>query len=135
MTPNGFRPGKFLALILCVFSVTQFAVAAQKIQIQRLRCEYLENPLGIDAPQPRLSWVIESTVRAQRQTAYQILVASSEKLLRSNKADLWDSGKISSEETAQIAYAGKPLPSQQRCWWKVRIWDAKNKASNWSANT
>src|SRR5438445_11436357 len=58
----------------------------------RLQCEYLTDPLGIDTPEPRLSWMVESEQRAQTQTAYQIFVASSQKKLRANQADLWDSG-------------------------------------------
>src|SRR3954465_8961717 len=67
---------------------------------KELRCEYLNNPLGIDATAPRLSWIITSNQRGEMQTAYQILVASSPKLLSSDKGDLWDSGKVSSDESS-----------------------------------
>ena len=98
----------------------------------RLRCEYLDNPLGIDTPQPRLSWVLESKQRAERQTAYQILAASSEALLKSDTGDLWDSGKVASDQTLHVVYAGKELASSQRCFWKVRVWDKDGKASAYS---
>jgi len=114
----------------------------------RLRCEYRENPLGIDAEKPRLSWVIEdggqkSDLRGQRQTTYQVLVASSGKLLKKSKGDLWDSGKVASDQSIQVEYAGKPLESRTVCYWKVRVWlaasklpgeggDRKGKASDWS---
>ena len=74
-----------------------------------LRCESLENPQGIDAAQPRLSWILNSDERGQKQTAYQILVASSRKELAKDQGDLWDSGKISSDQSIQVDYAGKPL--------------------------
>lgn len=105
--------------LLAVGSMTQ----AHATDIEQLRCEYLVNPLGIDAAHPRLSWIITSSRRNVRQTAYQIFVASSVKLLAENKPDLWDTGKVSSDETAQIAYQGQALQSRESCYWKVRVWD------------
>ena len=100
--------------------------------VKYLRCEYRLNPLGIDVPRPRLSWILESNRRGQMQTAYQVLAATSEENLKLNKADLWDSGKINSDQSNQIVYRGKPLKSRMRCYWKVCIWDKDNKASAWS---
>jgi alpha-L-rhamnosidase len=97
-----------------------------------LKCEYLVNPLGIDALPPRLSWQLESEERNQRQTAYQIHVSSTEENLRSDRGDLWDSGKVASSEQLHIEYAGKPLRSGQCCYWKVRVWDQDGKRSNYS---
>ncbi len=97
-----------------------------------LRCEYLSNPLGIDAVQPHLSWSIDSEVRGERQTAYQILVASEPELLKKNKGDLWDSGKVISDESVCVPYAGVPLKSRAECFWKVRVWDQAGKVSDWS---
>ena len=67
-----------------------------------LRCEHLLNPLGIDETEPRLSWIVESAQRGQKQTAYRILVASSEENIKADKGDLWDSGKIKSDETRYV---------------------------------
>ncbi len=102
-----------------------------------LRCEYRVAPKGIDESLPRLAWQIESGERGGRQTAFQILVASSPALLNQDKGDLWDSGKVASDETIGTAYAGKPLTSGQSCYWKVRVWnqdgsDAWSAASEWS---
>ncbi len=99
-----------------------------------LRCEYRVNPLGVDVPNLRLSWVVDATdqkERGQKQTAYRILVASSKENLDKNIGDLWDTGKTPSDETA-IVYAGKPLKSGMGCWWKVRVWDKNGRASGWS---
>ena len=101
-----------------------------------LRCEDLDDPLGIDAARPRLSWIVASDQRGQRQTAYQILVASTRDRLQANLADLWDSGKAASDATIQIAYGGSPLASRQACFWKVRVWDndgriAESKTARW----
>ncbi|HAK96116.1 MAG TPA: alpha-rhamnosidase [Planctomycetes bacterium] len=100
-----------------------------------LRCEYLDNPLGIDATAPRLSWVLvpsDLDARGLRQTAYQVLVASSRAKLDAGKGDLWDSGKVASRQSVQVVYAGAPLGSRMQCHWKVRAWDNDDRPSAWS---
>lgn len=103
----------------------------------QLQCEYRDTPLGIDALSPRLQWklVAGNEDRGIRQTAYQIHVATSGKLLEDGKPDLWDSGKVVSDQSIQIAYAGKPLTSGVRCHWKVRVWDQSGEPSAWSEPT
>lgn len=101
-------------------------------QVTRLRCEYLINPLGLDEATPRLSWQLDSPQRSQRQSAYQVLVASTKDLLGQDRGDLWDSGRVASDETVAIEYQGRPLTSGQRAWWKVRVWDGDGKESDWS---
>ena len=96
------------------------------------RCEYLENPLSIGTVEPRLSWNLQSGQRGDKQTAYQILVASSEEILKGDAGDMWDSGKVTSNETLNIIYAGSPLNSRVKCWWKVRAWNFENRVSPWS---
>ena len=93
----------------------------QAAEVTTLRFEYLTNPLGIDMARPRLSWVLESNRRGEWQTAFQVLVTSSEELLKKDKGDLWDSRKVESDQSIQLEYAGKLLESQQLCYWKVRI--------------
>src|ERR1035438_4966697 len=99
---------------------------------KQLRCEYLVNPPGIDEQHPRLSWVVESGERGQRQTAYQVVVASEDGLLGKDRGDLWDSGKVASEQTTSVVYGGKALASQQRCFWKLKVWDKDGRALGWS---
>jgi len=67
------------------------------------------------------------------QTGYQILVSSSKQLLEKDNGDLWDSGKVTSDETAQIEYGGKPLVSREQCFWKVRAWDRSGANGEWSS--
>ena len=67
------------------------AMAADTMHARSLRCEYLHDPLGTDVVRPRLSWTLEADGRNRRQTAYQIMVASSRDRLSRNEADLWDS--------------------------------------------
>ena len=98
-----------------------------------LKCEYRTEPLGIDSPAPRLNWIVESGLRGQAQSAYQVLTADSLQALASDTGNLWDSGKVLSRETLNIVYGGKLLRSGQRCFWKVRVWDMGGAASPWSA--
>ncbi len=99
---------------------------------EELRCEYRVDPLGIAVAQPRLSWIVTSRQRGQAQTAYRILVAGSRRLLDKGTGDLWDSGIVTSDQSAQVLYRGKPLSSGTQCFWKVRVWDKNDKPSSWS---
>ena len=116
-----------LALAFTLLSSTQAALTPAD-----LRCEYAVNPLGADVASPRVFWIVESKERGQKQTAYQILVASSSEKLAKDRGDLWDSGKVASDETIQIPYAGQPLKSSQQVFWKVRAWGVEGKVSAWS---
>ena len=103
-----------------------------QLEVSDLTCEYFKNPMGIDIPAPRLSWKLESDIRRQKQTAYRVLVASSEVQLADNIGDLWDTGEIESDKSRQVEYQGKPLQSRSNCFWKVKIWDNDGKPSAWS---
>ena len=110
-------------------------VATAGVTVGELRCEYLQNPLGIDTPQPRLSWILGADkhgARGQGQSAYEIVVAGNRNELDAGRGDLWDSGKVSSDQSAQVRYTGKPLVSEQECFWKVRVWDEQGEPSAWS---
>jgi alpha-L-rhamnosidase len=105
------------------------------IEVERLRCEDLTQAEGIDATRPRLSWVVRSgkrSARGERQSNYQVLVASTPKELAADEGDLWDTGRVASEQSTQLRYEGKPLASGQECFWKVRAWDAEGKPGPWS---
>ncbi len=88
-----------------------------------LRCEYLRNPRGIETRDPRLMWRIEDERAGACQTAYRIRAASSPEKLEQNAPDLWDSGKIDSDATANVAYEGPPLNTGQDVYWRVQTWD------------
>ncbi len=92
-------------------------------RVTHLRCEYLENPLGIDELRPRLSWLLESRRRGARQVAYRVTVASSAETLSAGEADLWDSGRVESDQSTHVEYSGAPLTSRMVCHWQVTIWD------------
>jgi len=112
-----------LAALLCLSVVASGATGTASLSPHSLRCEYLDDPLGIDVPQPRLSWTLVSSERGQRQSAYQVLVAGSSERLAAGQGDLWDSGRVEGDETVLVPYAGRPLASRQRCFWMVRVWD------------
>jgi alpha-L-rhamnosidase len=95
--------------------------------VGELRCEFLVDPQGIDAARPRLSWTMGSGQRGDAQTAYQVLVASSPQVLERGSGDLWDSGKVYSADSNQVAYQGLPLGSLRACYWKVCVWDRRGK--------
>src|SRR5581483_1429426 len=85
-----------------------------------LRCERLENPIGVGTATPRLSWRLDGTATGPGavQTAAQVLLGE-------DGADtpLWDSGRIETWRM-QMRYAGPPLRSRGRYWWRVRAWMA-----------
>ena len=91
--------------------------------ITDLVCEYRANPLGIDVAAPRLGWQLQSDRQGARQTAYRILAATDLSALCDGNADLWDSGKIETDQSIQIPYAGQELSSRQRVYWQVTVWD------------
>lgn len=99
------------------------------------RCEYARNPLGLDSLQPRLAWKLEApdpALRNQKQTAYRVLVASTAQALGEERGDLWDSGQVTSEQSIQVPYQGRPLRSAQQVFWKVQVWDQTGQPSGWS---
>ena len=98
-----------------------------------LRCEYLVDPLGIGEPAPRLSWIVESGERGQRQTAYRLLVASSEKLLAPGPGrPLGHRQDSPATKPSAPSIGAQPLASHQRCFWKVKVWDKDGRESAWS---
>ncbi|MHB9028769.1 MAG: glycoside hydrolase family 78 protein [Candidatus Latescibacterota bacterium] len=105
---------------------------SSEVKVTNLRCEYLVNPLGIDVAKPRLSWEMESSGRGQAQKAWRVLVASSRENLDATGGDLWDSGKVKSDQSNQVVYEGKETASGAQVFWKVRVWDKSGKESAWS---
>ncbi len=103
-----------------------------------LTCEYLRNPLGLDVRQPRLSWKVKAAQRGARQTAYQIVVAEARAIVEAGPAGQaedglsWDSGKVMSDTSAHVPYAGTAPQGRQRLYWRVRIWDENDAVSEWS---
>ena len=102
------------------------ALQQPSLGVTGLRVEYLSNPLGIDALHPRLSWRLTSAARNTVQSAYQIQVTR-------NGTRVWDSGRVGSDASVFVSYAGPPLESRARYVWRVRVWDGTGRTSPWSA--
>ena len=145
---NKLNPLWYTLIFLMTCCLTASKVKNEKLTVTNLRCEYLDNPIGIDVINPRLGWNInlskESDLTGIKQTAYQILVASAADLLKNNIGDLCDSKKVLTDQSTHVAYgdsvsglgSGKPLGSEMRCYWKVRVWTKSEKGneivSSWS---
>ena len=117
--------GIFLTSFFFIFNFN----IAQNLSLQNLRCEYKTNPVGIDEMQPRFSWELQSDQRDVMQTAYQIKVAKSQSDLEKDKNLVWDSGKINSDQSIHVEYAGEKLESRQRYFWQVEVWDNKGNST------
>lgn len=123
------------SLVIGLLGLPALAVesrAAGSLSASGLRCEYRVEAIGLDVREPRLSWVLKSDRRGDRQTAWQVLVASTPAPLAKHQGDLWDSGKVDNDQTLHVVYQGRPLTSRMRCHWKVRVWDREGRPSGWS---
>ena len=125
------HPVRLLLLVMQLAAVCVLTTHAE-ISVSGPRCESASNPLGVDALNPHLSWLLTSSQRGQKQTAYQILVASDEDKLRRGQADIWDSGKVASDQSNQVLYQGPTLASRGRYYWKVRAWGKDGAAGPYS---
>ena len=122
-----------LCAVLWLLAPAGVATAATApLGITDLRVDDTANPLGIDDPHPALSWQLTSPVNGERQTAYRILVASTPDLLVPGRADVWDSGKVASNASVGVPYAGPALRSARRYYWAVQVWDATGQPAAWS---
>jgi len=119
-------------LILIAVIIDSCSADQQKNVLTNLRCEYLEDPLGVDMKSPRFSYNIMTGKRAFMQSAYQILVSDSRKDLINGTGNMWDSGKVMSDHNGNISYKGTSLKSGETYYWMVKIWDQDGKESSWS---
>ncbi|MGF1637946.1 MAG: family 78 glycoside hydrolase catalytic domain, partial [Cyclobacteriaceae bacterium] len=128
---------KSLSIIVLVFFLVAIFLSAcsQGIspKVDQLKSDHLSNPLGLEST-PQLSWQIDGAGNDIRQTAYQVLVASSPDKLSEESADLWNSGKVDVAQSKHIKYLGKELQTGERAYWKVRIWDQEGNATSFSEN-
>jgi len=119
--------GLFTALIATAAPLA--AEGPRPLAPTALRCEYLDNPMGVDVAKPRFFWVLEHTERGQVQSAYQVIVSTDPK---AGAGDVWDSGKVASPRSTQVVFAGEPLASGKTYFWKVRTWDRDGREGPWS---
>ena len=119
-----------LLLLLFILGACQSQIASLKPD--KLTCEYIENPLGIDILNPRLSWTLLSKERNQEQSAYELIVSDNIDAVVQLDGNMWATGKITSSGGQHIIYKGLPLKSFQRYYWRVRVYDQNNRPSPWS---
>ena len=106
-----------------------------QFRITDMRVEHMHNPAVVDAQVPRMSWVNEAVkpdARGERQSAYQVVVASSRENLSKGNFDVWDSGKCRSAESSLVSYGGPELEDATDYYWQVRTWNQKGRRSEWS---
>jgi|GEM_PF-355510 len=120
-----------LLIVLLLLSLNA-ALTAQKLTLTHLRCDDRQNPLGVDARKPMLSWELQSQQQEVLQTAYRIIVADDSSLLEKNTGNIWDSKKVVSGASVQVPYSGRALQAAGKYYWKAMVWDNKGNASKWS---
>ncbi len=127
---------KFISCVLLGLAITVcsnlMAKSSCSIQVDGLYCDHAVNPIAIDHQNPSLGWILNSTQRNSRQSAYQILVSKNPDSLQRGIGDMWDSGKVESDNSTNVVYGGTPLKSGERYYWQVRVWDELDHASLWS---
>lgn len=129
---NIFPRSFTLSLVLLASIIHSQAVFSRTMTTLNLRVEFLENPLGIDIPDPNFSWNIESEQRGIFQSAYQIQLVDAIENFTEPSTKMWDTGKVASPKSFNIIYAGKPLSPFCSYYWRVRTWNEKGEAGNWS---
>ena len=115
-----------LALLPLTVSAAKKKVVKPDVSVVNLRVENLDKPLGIDTAEPRFSWQITSNKPNVRQTAYHIIVSD-------DKGEIWNTGKVESDQQLWIHYTGKQLQSNTACTWKVKVWTTQGE-SDWSSD-
>jgi alpha-L-rhamnosidase len=126
-----FLPAKFLLALSVLFAIS-CSSGKKGISVYNLRCEYLENPIGLDIVIPRFSWNLVSDKRSVMQSAYRIIVSDDRNEILQEKGSIWDSGKEASDSNVNITYEGTPLESGLTYYWSVCVWDQNGNQSSWS---
>ncbi len=120
------------AISALLFVLTIHLQLSAQVEVVNLKCEYLEDPMGVDMSDPRFFWQLSTDQEGQFQKAYRLLVATSKELLDADKGDMFDSGKKRSSQNTHLVYTGKVLESATPYLWKVKIWDKTGKEGPWS---
>ena len=129
---NAIKKELFLLLYFLLVISFKPIFGQTKTIVSSLKCEFKENPIGIESRYPRFSWEMNCFQRNVSQTAYRILVADSPDKLQRGEGNLWDTKKVKRNLSIQIQYLGKELESVKKYYWKVMIWDDKDNMSSWS---
>ncbi|HKJ43626.1 MAG TPA: family 78 glycoside hydrolase catalytic domain, partial [Sunxiuqinia sp.] len=120
----------FLFMLLTI--VFSCKTVPQQVKVDQLSCNYFTNPLGVESQNPELSWIIQSDQNDVKQSAYKILVADNETVLAKDSGNVWDSGKVGSDQSIRIPYGGPALQAGAKYFWKVKVWGQSGSESEWS---
>ena len=123
-----FMRAKLYILLVFVAMVSVSRKSAADCLPGNLRCEYLVNPLGIDAPNPRLTWSMTDDRREVAQIAWQIAVGTDSSKVSAGIGDKWSTGKVNSSDMLTV-YNGSPLEPFTRYFWSVKVWDEKGNST------
>ncbi len=128
-----------LCVVLCLSMLMQFGVMAIAADTNTapdaptgLLMDLMNQPYGIDSANPAMSWIVNDADNDEVQTAYQILVADSLANINADNGNVWDSGKVESNESSNALYAGPALAASSTYYWKVRTWDKAGEVSAYS---
>jgi alpha-L-rhamnosidase len=115
-------------LFLFLLLAAGFRTAAADCRPVDLRCEYLTDPLGIDATAPRLSWAMEDRRAGARQSWYDIAVGTDSARVAAGVGDAWLSGAVLSGRRL-VVYKGSPLRPFTKYYWRLVLGDSAGEAS------
>jgi alpha-L-rhamnosidase len=121
-----------LAIVAFLAAVSTAFAADSSVRLAELTTEHMVNPVGIGIAQPHFSWKLLSDRPGEVQTAYEIRAASTITALAS-QPDLWDSGKVASDQSVLVPWGGKPLESRAIVFWQMRVWDKDGNPTDFSA--
>ncbi|MCE5205275.1 MAG: glycoside hydrolase family 78 protein [Porphyromonadaceae bacterium] len=122
---NRFSLISFLLIILIDFQ------SYSQVTVKNLKCEYLENPIGLDEPHPRFTWQMDLNTPGNCQLAYELAVGTDAKEVASGRGDVWESGVVDSS-VIPVVYGGEELNPFTRYFWSVRVKDERQQWSAWS---
>src|SRR5579862_9330327 len=112
-----------VAATIMILAAPAVALAATVQKPINLQCDALTTPIGLDTPQPQLSWQLQDDRFGAKQTAYRLQVATTSESLLNGKPDVWDSGRVASDQSVGVTYSGPALKPEQRYYWRVAAWD------------
>lgn len=123
---------KVRAFVGLVMTLVCVCTQAASLRVVDPRCGNQACPSVVDTSCPDFSWKLLFDGKGVSQSAYRILVSDSESELRKGKGNLWDSGRVESDQSLYIKYAGRPLESGKEYYWKVMAWADDGSRSLWS---
>jgi hypothetical protein len=119
-----------MAMVFILGSLMPTATAATgRLSVDGLTVDNTVNPLSTDNPRPAFGWKLGTSVNSERQSAYRILVATDPVLLERDRPDVWDSGRVASDESVALPYGGPALEPAHRYYWAVEVWDSRGRST------